>query len=221
MGRQYLDPHTPSSTPSSDQPITLANVQQGNALLYVVAAYFAPANGQPVLPIDPTDSNGAWTKGVQDKASVPLHTQIYYELNANAGTHTITPGPAGFFGDGRLWVIEVSGISSPVTSGSAFTSGTAIPSQSVSTAAAVGVGDFVIAVGTEDGNPGSANPQFSVANGAWMSIGSEQDGINCVAIEARYSIATSATVQTVQWSWPGDTTAATSAASIIAFKPAH
>src|SRR5262249_31712684 len=92
--------------------VQITNVQAGDAIFVLGVYWITPKQG--AMPA-PSDSNGQLSAAVTQAPSYakpgdypPVAAQIYYQINAAAGTHTITPPDlVDGGGDGTLYVIQV------------------------------------------------------------------------------------------------------------------
>lgn len=202
------------STWDTPATISLPSVQAGDAIL-VLGMYWTSASGSA----KPSDTAGALTAAVNQAPTYrnpPVGVQIYYELNASAGTHTIKPPNLGFGGDGTLYVLQVRGLSTYVSSAQNHANGTDLPSILVSTTALAG--DFVVAVGGEDDEVDfGPNAGMSGAPSGWSLIGWQQNASVNVPSAAYMESAAADGAQSVTWTW-ADTTANVTGAGIAVFR---
>ncbi|HVR62907.1 MAG TPA: LamG-like jellyroll fold domain-containing protein [Polyangia bacterium] len=185
----------------STSSIAISGVQTGDAI--VVVAAFWTSNGPNVAP---SDSNGTLTAAVNQAPSYtspPVVAQIFYELNASAGTHHITAPALAYGGDGMLYVLLVRGLSGTfVASGSAHATGTALPSIATQLSTNASPGDFVVAIGCEDDSvSGGTNVAMSGPPAGWSAVGVQNDSDNYVPSSTHYRIVASPGPQPVSWSW--------------------
>ncbi|MBS0417759.1 MAG: hypothetical protein JSR66_08595 [Proteobacteria bacterium] len=205
----------------SSHSIQLTDVQAGDAII-VLGLYWNSTGGA----LTPTDDVGTLRAAVDQSpvyVQVPaVGAQIFYELNAAPGIHTITPpGLGGGDGDGTFYVLQVRGLSpsaSLVAIGQSHKEGTALQSATVQLSSNAMVGDFVVAVGGEDDEVGTANAQVTDPPSGWQSIGVDNDANVNVPSEACFRPAPSIGNQSVKWTWKGDPTANVTTAAIAAFR---
>lgn len=205
----------------SSNSIQLTDAQAGDAII-VLGLYWNSTGAA----LTPTDNAGTLTAAVDQSpvyVQVPaVGAQIFYELNVAPGTHTITPpGLGGSDGDGTFYVLQVRGLS-PTASlaavGQSHQVGTALQSATVHLSSNALVGDFVVAVGGEDDDVGTANAQVTNPPSGWQSINVNDDGNLNVPSEACYRSVSSTGNQSVTWTWKGDPTANVTAAAIADFR---
>jgi hypothetical protein len=208
----------------SQSTVSVTGVQAGDAIV-VLGIYWDSASPSDVN--GPSDSMGHLSAAVDQGptyvvgGTLPVIAQIYYQLDAAAGTHVITPPYlGGGDGDGTLYVIHVRGLrpsASLVGTGLSHALGTALPSVAVNLTGSALPGDFVVAVGGEDNQVGIADAQVTHAPAGWQPIGVQDDGTNNVPSEACYRLAASSGDQSVSWGW-ADPTANVTTAAIAAFR---
>lgn len=203
------------------QAIVLSDVQAGDAII-VLGIYWATTFQSVVAPVD---NNGQFLAAVDQ---VPAHTgnndgppvlaQIFYELDAAAGTHVITPPDVGAnYGDGTLYVVQVRGVKTMVATGQTRVTGSAIPSVAVSLSSNIKAGDFVVAIGGYDNVAQFPNAGITDPPEGWQSLGVQNDSSFNVPSEACARIAPEAGNQAVTWTWV-DTGADVAVAAIAAFR---
>lgn len=200
-----------------DAPSTvrLANVQAGDAII-VLGMYWISSSGSA----KPSDTAGTLIAAVNQAPlyrNPPVDVQIYYELNAAPGVHTIKPPNLAFGGDGTLYVLQISGgLSSFVGAAHNHADGTAL--HSVSVAAPALAGDFVVAVGGEDDAVAfGPNAGMSGPPPGWFGIGMQQNADVNVPSAAYAATAAVGGTQSATWTW-ADTTANVTGAGIAAFR---
>ena len=200
----------------SASTVQLTNVRAGDAILVLGEYWVSSGPGAA-----PSDSHGQLSAAVNQAptyAHPPVVAQIYYELQAPAGTHVITPPDlGGGDGDGTLYVVQVRGLGTLVAVGDDHAEGTALPSVSTSLSSGARSGDFVVAIGGEDDAVAPTKASVSDPPAGWTSIGVQDDAPVNVPSEACYRMASSPGNQAVTWSW-ADTTANVTAAAIAAFR---
>jgi hypothetical protein len=204
--------HTGTWSPAS---ITLSDVAAGDAII-VLGAYWGDLEAGSSTA--PTDLHGALRRVLdQGTATVgrkkpPVFAQVYVELDAAAGAHTILPpylgGPAG---DGTLYVVQVRGLTERrvVTTGQAWAKGTAIPGASVALEAPPAADDLVIALAGYDNTAPRERAELSHPPAGWIPLGLQNDAANNVPSELCYR--TTAGPAAVTWSWPDPTVNVTAA----------
>ncbi|HEY0195449.1 MAG TPA: hypothetical protein VGC42_30250, partial [Kofleriaceae bacterium] len=170
----------------------------------------------------PKDSRGPLTVVVNQAPLYqhpPVAAQIYYQLNAAPGSHTITPPDLAYGGDGTFYVIQVRGLTGSFVGASHnHVDGSALTSISTQLSAAASAGDFVVAIGGEDDQVDyGPNAGMSAPPAGWQSIGVQQNASVNVPSAAFFRIATSPGPQPVSWHWNDNTTNVTGAA-IAAFR---
>ena len=191
-----------ASTPS------ITGVTAGNTLICVLSMY---SSVTPTVTA-PTDSSGqTWSILTQSAYQNPKKTAIFYLLNANAGTHSLSmPSQTGAQ---IAQVAEFKGLlavgGTAVAAGSSsFTtsqsSGNYTPSQAK---------EVVIAV---CGIDSATNPEtLTDPPTGWTSLGVQQNGATYSPAEFCYRETTTTTPVSATWSW---TTAGASAISVAGLK---
>ena len=203
----------------SQPSITFANVQAGDAII-VLGMYWDASHTASTAP---GITGGAFVAAVNQapafyNAGPPVYSQIFYMLNATAGTHAVTaPNIGGGEGDGTLYAFQVRGISSVVMTGSSHAVGSAIPNVSTALAGSAHAGDFLIAIGGYDNSVQFASAQISNAPAGWVAGGVQNDASNNVPSEVCYRTAPALGTQSVTWSW-ADPAVNVTATSIAAFR---
>lgn len=196
--------HTGAWSPAS---ITLSDVAPGDAIL-VLGAYWGdrPAGSSTA----PTDDHGTLALVLdQGPATIgrkkpPVFAQLYIELDAAPGPHTIVPpylgGPAG---DGTLYVVQVRGLTERrvVATGQTWVKGSAIPSLSVGLDGATQPGDLVIALGGYDNTEQRDHAGISHPPAGWLPLGVQDDAANNVPSELCYRAAPDGGSSSVTWTW--------------------
>jgi hypothetical protein len=196
--------HVGAWSPAS---ITLSDVAAGDAIV-VLGVYWVDLTAGP--DIAPTDDRGtlrdAVTQGpaVVGKKKPPVVAQLYVELDAAAGPHTIVPpylgGPAG---DGTLYVVQVRGLTEHrlIATGQRWAQSEALPSVSVALDGAAEPGDLIIAFGGYDNTEPRDQPGFGHPPPGWLPLGVLNDARNNVPSELRHRAAPDAGAQPVTWTW--------------------
>lgn len=203
----------------SPASMTFANVQAGDSII-VLGMYWDASHGPSAAP---TISGGTLVAAVNQapafyNASPPVYTQLFYMLNASAGTHVVTaPNVGGGEGDGTLYAIQVRGISSIVMTGSNHAVGSAVPNVSVALAGNAQPGDFVVAIGGYDNTAQFPSAQISNPPAGWSIGGVQNDASNNVPSQVSYRIAPAVGTQAVSWTW-ADPNVNVTASSIAAFR---
>lgn len=212
--------HAGSWSPAS---ITLSEVAAGDAIL-VFGAYWVDLTAGP--SIAPTDDRGTLESAVNQGPAVvgkkkpPVLTQLYVELDAVAGAHTIIPpylgGPAG---DGTLYVVQVRGLTEHrlIATGQSWAKGEAMPTISVALDRAAEPGDLVIALGGYDNTEPCDHPGWSHPPAGWLPLGLQNDAGNNVPSELCYRAAPDSGAQPVTWTW-ADPKVNVAAAAIAALR---
>lgn len=205
----------------SSQSIQLTDVRAGDAI--IVLGLYWNSTGHALTPKDDAGSLSAAVDQSPVYVQVPaVGAQIFYELNAAAGIHTITPpGLGGGDGDGTFYVLQVRGLApgvSLVAVGESHKEGTALQSATVQLSSNALPGDFVIAVGGEDDEVGAVNAQVTNPPAGWQSIDVNNAGEVNVPSEACYRSVSSTGNQSVKWTWKGDPTANVTTAAMAAFR---
>lgn len=187
--------------------ITLSEVAAGDAIV-VVGAYWAdlaaPAN------VTPTDQHGKLVRVLDQGPSIvgrrkpPVFTQVYVELDAAPGAHTIIPpylgGPAG---DGTFYVMQVRGLTERrvISTGDTWRKGTAIADLSVALDGVVDRGDLVIALAGYDNTEPRERAGWSHPPPGWVALGIQDDASNNVPSELCHRTAAAWGSQSVTWTW--------------------
>lgn len=197
--------------------VVLPSVQAGDAI--VVSGMYWISSGPTAAP---TDSRGPLAVAVNQAplySHPPVAAQIYYQLNAAPGSHTITPPNLAYGGDGTFYVIQVRGLTgSFVGAAHNHADGTALTSISTQLATAASVGDFVVAIGGEDDQVAfGPNAGMSAPPSGWQLIGVQNNASTNVPSAAFSRTVATAGPQPVTWRW-NDTTANVTGAAIAAFR---
>jgi hypothetical protein len=197
--------------------VVLPNVQPGDAI--VVSGLYWISSGPAAAP---SDNRGPLTAAVNQAPLYrhpPVAAQIYYQLNAAPGSHTITPPNLAYGGDGTFYVIQVRGLTGSFVSASHnHADGSALTSISTQLATAASTGDFVVAVGGEDDQVDfGPNAGMSAPPTGWQSIGVQNNASINVPSAAFSRTVASSGPQPVTWRWNDNTTNVTGAA-IAAFR---
>jgi hypothetical protein len=197
--------------------VVLPDVQAGDAI--VVSGLYWISSGPTAAP---TDSLGPLTAAVNQAplySHPPVAAQIYYQLNAAPGSHTITPPDLAYGGDGTLYVIQVRGLTgSFVGAADNHVDGTALTSISTQLSTAASAGDFVVSIGGEDDEADfGPNAGMSSPPSGWQAIGVQNNASINVPSAAFSHIVTSPGSQPVTWRW-NDNTADVTGAAIAAFR---
>jgi hypothetical protein len=177
--------HVGSWSPAS---ITLPEVAAGDAIL-VLGVYWGDlsAGANP-----PTDDRGVLRGAVDQGPSIigkkkpPVFAQLFVELDAAAGSHTLIPpclgGPAG---DGTFYVVQVRGLTEHrlIATGKTWVKGDAIADLSVALDGAAEPGDLVIALGGYDNTEPRDRPGWSHPPPGWLPLAVQDDAATNVPSE--------------------------------------
>lgn len=208
--------HVGSWSPAS---ITLSSVEAGDAIVVLGVYWGSVPKGADTAP---TDDRGRLVAVVDQGPAVvgrvkpPVFAQMYAELDAAPGAHTIVPPwLGGGTGDGTLYVLQIRGLTERrvVASGERRLGGTALPGIDVSLSAASATGDLVIALAGYDNTTPIARAGFHPPDG-WTLHGSQEDAANNVPSSLSSTVAP---VTRARWSW-SDPTANVAAALIAALR---
>ena len=187
--------------------ITLTDVAPGDAIV-VLGAYWGDLEARSST--EPTDDQGALRRVMDHgpatvgRKKPPVFAQLYVELDAAPGTHTIVPpylgGPAG---DGTLYVAQVRGLTERrvVATGQTWARGKAIPDVTVATDRPADTGDLVIALAGYDNVDQRDHSGFSHPPSGWVALGLNDDASNNVPSELCYRAAPERGGQVVRWTW--------------------
>jgi hypothetical protein len=212
--------HVGSWSPAS---ITLSEVAAGDAIV-VLGAYWVDLSAGP--DIAPIDDRGVLRAAVNQgpaivgKKKPPVLAQLYVELDAAPGPHTlIPPYLGGGAGDGTFYVVQVRGLTEHrlITTGQAWAQGDAIARASVALDDAAAPGDLVIALGGYDNTAPCDHPGWSHPPPGWLALGLQDDATNNVPSELCYRAAPAADPQAITWTWT-DPTVNVAAAVIAALR---
>jgi len=207
--------HVGTWSPAS---ITLSEVAAGDAIV-VLGAYWGDLEARSSTA--PTDLHGTLQDIINQGSSTvgrkkpPVFAQLYVELDAQPGPHTIVPpylgGPAG---DGTLYVVQVRGLTERrvITSGQRWATGTALPDVSVALDGEPVPGDLIIAIGGYDNTTPRDHAGFSHPPAGWLPLGILDDPANNVPSELCYRVADDAHAGSVTWTWTDPTVNVTAAA---------
>jgi hypothetical protein len=201
----------------SAKSVVLPDVQAGDAI--VISGLYWISSGPTAAP---TDNRGPLEVAVNQAPQYqhpPVAAQIYYQLDAAAGSHTITPPDLAYGGDGTFYVIQVRGLTgSFVGAADNHADGTDLPSISTQLSSAANSGDFVVAIGGEDDQVDyGPDAGMSGPPAGWQSIGVQNDSSDNVPSAAFSQTVTSPGTMPVTWRWNDDTANVTGAA-IAAFR---
>jgi hypothetical protein len=203
--------------------ITLPGVEAGDAIV-VLGVYWGdlPAGTSTA----PTDTAGVLKVAVDQGPSIvgrtkpPVFAQLYVELDAAPGSHTIVPpylgGPAG---DGTMYVIQIRGLTDHrvVATGKSWRKSAAIADVFVALGGSAEPGDFVVALGGYDNTEQRDHAGWSHPPPGWTGLGVQEDAANNVPSELCYQVAPAAGPQGVTWTWT-DPKVNVAAAVIAAFR---
>jgi hypothetical protein len=187
--------------------ITLTDVAAGDAI-FVLGAYWGDlVAGSSTAP---TDDRGTLRRVLDQGPSLvgrkkpPVFTQLYVELDAAPGAHTIIPPfLGGQGGDGTFYVVQVRGLTERrlIATGGTWRKGSAIASLSAALEGVVDRGDFVIALGGYDNTEGRDTAGWSHPPPGWIALGIQDDASNNVPSELCYRTASEWGSQTLTWTW--------------------
>jgi hypothetical protein len=187
--------------------ITLAEVAPGDAIV-VLGAYWGDLVARSST--EPTDDHGALQRVLDQGPAIvgrkkpPVFAQLYVELDAAPGRHTIVPpylgGPAG---DGTLYVAQVRGLTERrvIATGEARLTGSRIPELAVALDGAAEPGDLVIALAGYDNVEPRDHTGFSHPPAGWTALGLNDDAANNVPSELCYRAAAARGGQALTWTW--------------------
>lgn len=196
---------------------TLANVEAGDAIVVAGAYWSSKAAGASTAP---TDDHGTLVSVIDQGPAVvgrtnpPVFGQLYVELDAAPGAHTITPiDLGGTGGDGTLYILQVRGLTERrvVSIGDDRQTGSAMRQAAIALRDTAAVGDLVIAMAGYDNTAQTAHAGWSDPPSAWFSTGVQDDAANNVPSEVCWRQATTADVQPVMWTWSDPTVNVTTA----------
>ena len=206
--------HVGTWSPAS---ITLSDVAAGD-IIAVLGAYWGDLEAGSSTA--PTDQRGELRTIIDQGASTvgrkkpPVFAQLYVELDAAPGSHTIIPpylgGPAG---DGTLYVVQLRGLTERrvVTSGQRWAKGTAMPDVSVALDGEPAVGDLLLAIGGYDNTTPRDHAGFSHPPAGWIPLGVMDDPATNVPSELCHRVAGDAHAGAVSWTWTDPTVNVTAA----------
>lgn len=187
--------------------ITLTDVAAGDAIV-ALGVYWGDLVARSATA--PTDDHGTLRAAIdQGPATVgrkkpPVFAQLYAELDAAPGAHTIVPpylgGPAG---DGTLYVVQIRGLTEHrlITTGHTWLKGDALPRISVALEDPAQPGDLVVALAGYDNTEGIDQSGWSHPPAGWLALGLQPDARNNVPSELCYRVAPAAGSQAVAWTW--------------------
>lgn len=190
--------------------ITLTDVAAGDAIV-VLGAYWGDLVARSSTA--PTDLQGTLTRVIDQGSSIvgrkkpPVFAQLYVELDAAPGPHTIVPpylgGPAG---DGTMYVVQLRGLTEHrvITVGQRWTAGSALTGASVALEGDAAADDLLLAIGAYDNTAQRDSPGWTPAPPGWTSLGSQDDAANNVPSSARVRAAAQ-TVRQASWGWADPT----------------
>lgn len=180
---------------------SITGVTAGDTLVFVAVGY----NNADKLP---TDSAGqTWVKAgfVNGGSALDPGLGIYYLLNANAGTHTLTwlagdgPGGGGYCG---TWIEEhvaatfdAAGAGLQINTGNVTTATT-----SVTAVAASGFAIGVLALDTDNGQANAA----IVNTSGWTSVATDSDTSSDASYNGSYLDFTSSGSKSITWTFNAD-----------------
>lgn len=188
--------------------VTLTGVTAGNTLVMIFSQAPHTPSVTPILSV--TDSNGAaWTEGVTstgpDDTNYNNSVSLWYKLNGEAGSHTLTIDNTADTVDGysihfmeipTATAFDASPSTRKINAVAAHTANTYTPTQSVLAFAAITVTHNTTTVGISDPPSG------------WVSQYANQDGLTTAQFSAiQISLLENATgALAPAWSWTGNHT---------------
>jgi hypothetical protein len=187
--------------------ITLANVAPGDAII-VLGAYWGDLVARSRT--EPTDEGGTLRRVLDQGPAIvgrkkpPVFAQLYVELDAPPGPHTIIPpylgGPAG---DGTLYVAQIRGLTERrvIATGETWIRGSRIPDVAVTLDGTADLGDLVIALAGYDNVDQRDHSGFSHPPPGWIALGLNDDAANNVPSELCYRTAAAGGGQALTWTW--------------------
>jgi hypothetical protein len=203
--------------------ITLRDVMAGDAIL-VLGVFWGDL--PPGASTAPTDDRGTLVAAVDQGPAVvgrttpPVFAQVYVELDAAPGPHTIIPPHlGGQAGDGTLYVAQVRGLTEHrlVATGQARVRGTGISNLSVELRADADLDDLVVAIGGYDNTEQRERAGWSHPPAGWLPLGVQEDAANNVPSSACQRAAPGRGRQAVTWTWT-DPKANVACAVIVALR---
>jgi hypothetical protein len=192
--------HVGSWAPAS---ITLTSVEAGDAIVALGAYWGDLPRGASTAP---TDSRGTLHREIDQGAAVvgrlkpAVFANLYVELDAAPGAHTITPpflgGPAG---DGALYVIQIRGLTEHrvIALGQNRLASPALDRIGVALFGLAQPDDLVIALGGYDNTAPIDHVTWTPPAG-FTVLASEDDGANNVPSLACTRVAP---IGPIVWSW--------------------
>lgn len=184
----------------------LTGVVAGNTLALILGTTTAGTIGEASWPV-PTDSSGqTWLKAVGPVSVGTLTTDqskgaIYYLLNANAGTHTLTQAwSAGMYGGYTFLefapctavdVTTSNGGTTNVTTGNTGTTATTTQANDV----------VLIGLTTNNSGAGLANSAFTDPPAGYTSLFAAQATNAHTGAQHSYKEVASAGAQSATWTW--------------------
>jgi hypothetical protein len=198
--------HVGAFSPAS---VTLSDVAAGDAIVVLGVFWGDLEAGDRTAPTDDRGvlqlavDHGPSTVGIGRKKP-PVFAQLYVELDAAPGPHTIVPaylgGPAG---DGTLYVAQIRGLTERrvIGVGHSRVKGDAIGSIAVTLAGAAQAGDLVIAVGGYDNTEPRDQVGWSPLPPGWIALGAQDDASNNVPSSLCYRVAATPGPQSMTWRW--------------------
>lgn len=200
---------TNASVNGSSPSPALTGVTAGNTLVLILSSYLASDS-------TPTDSSGqTWGKAFFNAGTV-AHTGMYYLLNANAGTHTLTWGA----GSGSTYItyslVEIPACSALDVAGTVVTQ-TGNPTTATASVTTVAASTIIIGVLSEDWDTGQANQGITDPPTGFSSISVQQDAVNYMPAEHCYKEVLSQGTYTANWSLNADPTAQSTCAALVSF----
>jgi hypothetical protein len=196
--------HVGTFAPAS---ITLTDVAAGDAIV-ALGVYWGELDAYAATA--PTDDRGTLARAVDlgpatvGRKKPPVFAQVYVELDAAPGPHTIVPPDlGGVAGDGTLYVVQVRGLTERRLLGAGQTrvKGDALTSVTATLLGAVAPGDLVLAVGGYDNTEPRDQPGWQPPPPGWRTLGSQDDASNNVPSQLRAHVAGAAGPIAATWAW--------------------
>ena len=211
--------------------IALAGVAAGNTLILMQSVLDFTAAGT-TLPV-PTDTGGTFVSALNpaptlDTGGNRTTNAIFIQVNAAAGTHTVTPGMFGVAANNQalLTLIEVSGMSAaPIVDGSDFTSSQNVVSSTKFASGTTGLlnstNSIAFAMITFTVSTGAANMGLLDPPTNWIRLGVNQASNTSIPGMHCYKIPRSDARLTASWTYTADATMRSALGAILTLQPAQ